>query len=124
MRNISFALTTPQILAATKHITRRLGWLTLKPGDLLRPVRKCMGLKKGEKPEVLRGPICVVSIRREPLRAMTDDLNYGQAECKREGFPDMTPAEFVTMFCKSHKGCTPDTEVTRIAFAYTRGATP
>ena len=26
MRNMSFALTTPQVLAQTKDVTRRLGW--------------------------------------------------------------------------------------------------
>jgi hypothetical protein len=125
MKNISFALTTEQILAGTKDVTRRLGWLALKPGDLLRPVRKCMGLKKGEKPETLRGPICVVSVRREPLRAMLDDLDYGFEECVREGFGDHPankwPSSFVEMFCGTHRGCTPETIVTRIEFEYLAG---
>lgn len=44
-RNISFALTTPQFRARTKWVTRRLGWLFLKPGDTLMGVEKGMGLK-------------------------------------------------------------------------------
>jgi hypothetical protein len=32
--------------------------------------------------------------------------------------PNMTPGEFVAMFCATHKGCTPETEVTRIEFEY------
>lgn len=68
MRNISFALTTTQIMEGTKTVTRRLGWLHAKPGQLLRPVRKCMGLRPGEKLDVLRDPIGIVSVRREPLR--------------------------------------------------------
>ena len=38
MRNISFALTTPQFKARTKTVTRRKGWLMLQPGD---PVQEC-----------------------------------------------------------------------------------
>lgn len=118
MRNMSFAMTTDQIQDGTKTVTRRLGWLHLKPGDMLRPVRKCMGLKPGEKIEALREPVRVVSPSREPLRRMTDDIEYGRAECIREGFPDLTPAQFVAMFCASHKPCTPETIVTRIEFEY------
>lgn len=122
MRNMSFALTTPQIMEGTKTVTRRVGWLRLKPGDQLRPVRKCMGLRPGEKLDVLRDPLIVVSVRREPLRAMTDDVEYGFRECELEGFgahPDYRwPSAFVAMFCATHKGCTPETTVTRIEFAY------
>lgn len=122
MRNMSFALTTDQVINGDKDVTRRLGWLTLSPGDFIRPVKKCMGLKKGEKPVSLRDPVRVVSVRREPLRKMLDDPEYGVAECAREGFgnhPDNgLPAGFVAMFCASHRGCTPETMVTRIEFSY------
>lgn len=120
MKNISFALTTQQIIDGTKDVTRRMGWLKLYSGVTLRPVRKCMGLRPGEKIEQLRSPILVRMATREPLRRMTDDTKYGAAECVREGFPDMTPAQFVEMFCASHKGCTPESIVTRIEFAYTQ----
>lgn len=122
MRNMSFALTTGQVMDGTKTVTRRLGWLHLKVGDQLCPVRKCMGLRPGEKLDVLRDPVTVVSIRREPLRAMLDDADYGLEECALEGFgqhPDYRwPSAFVEMFCATHRGCTPDTVVTRIEFAY------
>lgn len=52
---------------------------------------------------------------------MTDDVAYGRVEVEREGFGVMSPAGFVTMFCGSHKGCTPDTEITRIEFQYIPG---
>ncbi len=58
-------MTTQQILDGTKTVTRRLGWRHLKVGDQIRPVKKCMGLRPGEKIEVLRGPLRVVSVRRE-----------------------------------------------------------
>ena len=118
VRNMSFALTTAQILAGTKVVTRRMGWRNLKPGTLLQPVRKGMGLKPGEKVERLRGPIRVTGVEHEPLRMLLDSPIYGQRECAREGFPEYTPASFIDMFCRSHKGCTPDSVVTRIEFEY------
>ena len=57
-------------------------------------------------------------VSREPLRRMVDEPAYGRQECVREGFPQLTPEQFVAMFCASHKGCTPDTTVTRIEFRY------
>lgn len=122
VRNMSFALTTDQVRAGTKTVTRRMGWRTLKPGTLIQPVKKGMGLKPGEKIERLRGPIRVTGVRFEPLRQMLDDLDYGFVECMHEGFGDHPvyswPSEFVTMFCSTHKGCTPDSVVTRIEFEY------
>ena len=122
MRNMSFAMTTPQIMDGTKTVTRRLGWLHVKPGQQLRPVRKCMGLRPGEKLDVLRDPLTIMSVRREPLRLMTDDVDYGFFELELEGFGAhpvyQWPSQFVAMFCATHKGCTPDTVVTRIEFAY------
>ena len=79
------------------------------PGDRLTVCRKAMGLKKGEKRFDL-GVIKVTSVRREPLNAID------QAGCDREGFPHMTPAEFVAFFVASHRGATPKTEITVICF--------
>ena len=117
MRNISFSMTTPQVRSQQKDVTRRLGWEFLKVGDRLQGCVKCMGLKKGEKLEVL-AVIEVVKVSREPLRDMLDNYLYGISECRREGFPYLTPAEFVDFFCAGHKGCTPDTIITRIQFRY------
>lgn len=111
MQNISFQLTTRQFRDRTKTVTRRLGWLRLKAGELLMGCEKCMGRKPGE-PLVRLGTIRVLDVRRERLDAITAE------DVAREGFPEMTPAEFVLFFCKSHKGCTPETEVTRIEFEY------
>jgi hypothetical protein len=111
MRNISFFLTTPQFRAHTKDVTRRLGWLNLKDGDVLMAVEKAQGLKKGEKIKEL-GRIIVIKPRREPLNAIT------QHEVIREGFPEMSVDAFIDFFCKSHKGCTPETIITRIEFKH------
>jgi len=121
MRNISFMLTKEQIRDRTKTVTRRLGWTKLKPGEMLRGVEKGMGLKAGEKVRPL-ATIRVVSVRAEPLSAMITDPDYGFDECAREGFGDhpslQWPSEFVRFFCGSHRGCTPDTIITRIEFEY------
>ena len=116
-RNISFALTTEQFKNRTKTVTRRLGWQDLKPGQLLNACVKCMGLKRGEKPEKL-GLIEVVSVRFERLDKMIDDPDYGRHECVNEGFPQMSPIDFVVMFCDHHKGCSFYSVVTRIEFKY------
>lgn len=108
---MSFALTTAQVLAGTKTVTRRDGWVFLKPGDQVRAVRKSRGLRPGETIEPLR-VIEIAQVTREPLSAITAD------EVKREGFPDMAREQFIEMFCASHRGCTAESEVTRIEFRY------
>lgn len=122
MRNMSFALTADQVLDQSKDVTRRLGWMFLKVGDLLQPVKKCMGLKPGESIQRLGCPIRVVSLRRERLILMIEDLAYGFEETRREGFGHhllyLSPSNFIAMFCETHKGCTPETIITRIEFAY------
>lgn len=119
---MSFALTTEQMLARKKWVTRRQGWLFLKVGDVVRPVRKCMGLRPGEKIEPVGGLIRITGLRREPLDMMTTDADYGKVECELEGFGEHPlyhwPSEFVRMFCASHGDCTPQSIVTRIAFAF------
>lgn len=81
-----------------------------------------MGLRPGEKVESL-GPILkVVAVRREPLGAITQSMEYGLRECELEGFGGhltlSDPSAFVDFFCESHRGCTPDAVVTRIEFCY------
>jgi hypothetical protein len=117
MRNASFALTTYQIRTRAKTVTRRMGWLFLKPGDLLQPIVKGQGLKKGEHVETIGGPVRVVSVRRERLSRLLRDDDYARDELRREGFPQLTPEQFVRMFCEAN-GCTPGAWVTRIEFEY------
>lgn len=121
MRNISFMLTQEQIRNRTKTVTRRLGWRHLKVGDLLRGVEKGMGLKAGEKIVTLC-TIRVTNVRQEPLDRLTADPEYGFEECRKEGFGDHPslrwPSEFVNFFCRSHKGCLPSSDVTRIEFEF------
>jgi hypothetical protein len=112
---MSFALTTPQVLDRTKHVTRRTGWQFLKAGDLVQAVERARGLKRGEHKRlaVLR----VVSVRREPLRRMLEETAYGEREVRLEGFAARSPQQFVEFFVATHD-CTADDEVTRIQFEY------
>lgn len=115
MRAISFSLTTPQFIAGTKDVTRRLGWKKAVAGDLMKAVEKAMGLKKGQS-QVIIGQIKIINARLEPLNRMLLDQAYGVEEVRREGFPHMTPEEFVAFFCRTHTGCFPEREITRLEF--------
>lgn len=107
-RNISFFMTTPQFIDGTKDVTRRFGWWFLKPGDVLNAVEKSQGLGKGGKIKRL-GLIRVVSVRAEPLNAITKD------DCRREGFPDFEPTDFVKLLTVHYK-CFSTAMVNRIEF--------
>jgi hypothetical protein len=125
MRNMSFALTTKQVRNRVKTVTRRHGWTFLTPGDLVRAVVKSQGLKKGETVQPL-GLLRVESVRREPLRRLLDDLDYGFAEVKREGFADVplvqgSPIAFVEFYRNAQPASSRpsvDDDVTRIEFSY------
>ncbi len=109
-RNMSFAITTQQMIDQTKTVTRRTGWSNLRPGEIICAVEKGMGLKKGEQVKRI-GLIEIVTVAQEELCTIT------QADVTREGFPTMTPDQFVTMFCLTHK-CQPNQAVTRIEFKH------
>jgi hypothetical protein len=108
---MSVSLTEPQVRARTKNVTRRVGWLVLKPGDTLQLCRKVMGRRKGE-PLVRIVTVEVVSVRREALGDIT------LADVHAEGFPDWTQEQFVEFFTSTHKGTDPTSLVTRIEWRY------
>lgn len=110
MRLMSFFYTQPQFRARTKDVTRRLGWADLKPGERVQGVVKGQGLKKGEQVERL-DVIGVVTVRREPLSAITAD------DVRREGYPGKTTEWFIEHFCRMNR-CSRDRIITRIAFTY------
>lgn len=98
-RRMSFFLTTHQILAREKTVTRRAAstWPKLKAGDLLIAIEKGQGLKAGEGHHVL-ALLEVVSVRLEQLTDITAE------DCAREGFPEYSPAEFVDFYLRESKG--------------------
>ncbi len=112
MRNMSFAMTTEQVRKQTKAVTRRFGWWFLKPGDVVQPILKGMGLKKGEKMQKVGPPIRIVSTRREMVGDVTD------AECVREGFPEMSRGEFIRLLTDGFRKATSTSPVNRIEFEY------
>jgi hypothetical protein len=103
-------MTTPQVRARSKTVTRRMGWLGARPGQRLTGVEKAMGLKKGQR-QVVLCEIEIVSVRRERVDAITAD------DVAREGFPDWTAAQFVAFFCDGHR-CKPSDVCTRIEYRY------
>ncbi len=111
-RNMSFALTTEAIRHRAKTVTRRKGWRFLKVGDAVNACVKCQGLKKGERVEKL-ATLRIVQVRREPL----NNILLERDGVAREGFPCLTPGEFVEMF-RRHMGGGPNQNVTRIEFEY------
>jgi hypothetical protein len=114
--NISFSKTIPQINDFSKTVTRRNGWWKLSPGIVLQAVEKGQGLKLGEHVKLLH-KIQVLSSRAEPLNALTASPKYGEQEVIKEGFPEMTPDQFVQMYCDLNK-CQPSTIVRRIEFRH------
>jgi hypothetical protein len=116
---MSFSLTVEQMKRHEKSCTRRYGWDDIKVGELLQAVEQCQGLKKGEHVKKL-AVIRVTAERWAPLTQMVEFPEYGKAEVILEGFPTMSPAEFVLMVAKAnHKE--PYQMVHRIAFEYVEG---
>lgn len=110
-RLMSVSLTEPQVRDRTKTVTRRMGWRMLAPGTRLTLCRKVMGRRRGE-PLVQIVDVEVLDVCRERLDTITAD------EVRAEGFPGLTPAQFVEFFCSTHTGCTPESTITRIAWRY------
>jgi hypothetical protein len=105
---MAFSITTKQMYSRSKTVTRRLGWRFLKPGDIVMAVEKGMGLKKGEHVKRIY-PIKIISAQAESLAYIS------QEDVIREGFPEMTPEEFIDMFCKANR-CNLLVPVNRIEF--------
>lgn len=117
MRNMSFALTTKQILDGSKTVTRRVGWDFLQPGDVVQAIEKGQGLKKGEHVKKL-AVIKVESVTGEWMSCFRERPD-AQAECVREGFPEMSPQDFYAFFRGSHADLSADDlRVQRIEFSF------
>ena len=110
MKNMSFSATTEQIRNRTKTVTRRLGWWYLKPGQMVRAVEKCQGLKKGEKVKPL-AVIRIISIRLERLDEITE------ADLVLEGLPNVSLPAFLNMFTRINR-CYWHSKIHRIEFEY------
>jgi len=126
MRLMSFRLTTGPFLDFSKDVTRRLGWANLKPGEHFMGVKQAQGLRKGEQVQRLGECVCLSNepeeircIEYSPYRIPAGMETWPasiRSEVYREGFPKLTPAQFVEMFCREMK-CNRKTVVNRIEFA-------
>ena len=110
-RLMAVSLTEDQVRDRSKTVTRRTGWRMLRPGDRLTLCQKVMGRRPGEPLDRITD-VEIVSVRREPLNAIT------ASDVTAEGFPQMTPAQFVCFFCGAHRGCNPDSEITVVEWRY------
>ena len=108
---MSVAFTEQAVVERRKTVTRRKGWLFLKPGDRLTLCRKVMGRKPGE-PLVRLVDVEVVSIRRERLSHV--DVT---GELDLEGFPDLSTTEFIETYFEP-QGIHALDLVTRIEWRY------
>jgi len=109
-RNMSFSLTTAQVRNKTKTVTRRNGWWFLRPGDIVTAVENARGLKKGEKVKRICR-IRIVSVRAEPLRAVSDE------DVAREGFSGKDRAWIVRTYRRLNR-CGGGEIVNRVEFEY------
>ncbi len=118
-RLISMAYTAAQVRARTKTVTRRLGWVNAQPGERLIACEKVMGRKAGES-LVRIVAIELVDVRREPLTRMLalEDRAYGLREVELEGFPDLSPEQFVETYFTEAQGVDSSRPVTRLAYRY------
>ncbi|MDM3928735.1 hypothetical protein [Mycobacterium intracellulare] len=109
---MAVSLTTQAVRDRRKTQTRRPGWLHLKEGDQLALCPRVRGVRRVDRELITI--VDVISVRREPLRAITAE------DVLAEGFPDLSQAEFIDFYCGSHRGIKPDSEVTRIEWTYPR----
>lgn len=124
-RLMSVALTEDAVRERRKTVTRRAGWVFLQPGDVIDLCRKVMGRKRGQ-PLVRVARVRILSVRREPLSAVTGE------DVWREGFDpsdldsytcsdELTDEVMARAFCRffiDHMGGGIDQEVTRIEWEY------
>jgi hypothetical protein len=121
---MSVAMTTDAVIERRKTVSRRLNWWEdkngrrlLNAGDTLTLCRKVQGRKPGEPIDRL-AEVEVVSRRREPLIRLIEDRAYGLAEVEREGFPGMSPVDFVDRYFVQAQGMSVHDVVTRIEWRY------
>ncbi len=115
-RLMSVAMTADAVIARQKTVTRRKGWLMLKPGDRLTLCRKVQGRKPGEPLDRL-AEVKVTHVRREALSTLLI-RPYGDREVAMEGLPGMDPSDFVQKYFIDAQGMHPNDIVTRIEFRY------
>lgn len=108
--NMAFSMTKRQMRERTKFVTRRLGWWKLKPGQVLYAIEKGQGLKRGQKVK----HICLIRVVSATNERLCDISSW---DVVLEGFPEMSRADFIAMFCQANR-CKPRRTVRRIQFEF------
>jgi hypothetical protein len=130
-RLMSVAFTEDAVRNRTKTVTRRKGWWEdkngrrlLLPGDKLTLCPKVMGRKKGEPLDRIV-EVEVLDVRREPLCAVAGPYKLNHEgrdiywpELVAEGFPDLTPVQFMLRYFIDAQGIGAMDTVTRIEWRY------
>ena len=102
---------------------RRIPVRARKVGQHIRAVEKMQGLKKGDH-QVVWGEIRIVSLEHEPLGDIITRpyRNSTLSECTREGFPELTPEEFVAMVIGHYgrKNMDEDTMIERVQYVHVK----
>jgi hypothetical protein len=121
---MSVAYTADAVIERRKTVTRRIGWTFLKPGDTLTLCRKVQGRRRRDgtvEPLERLAEVEVLSVTREPLEWLYRDDepgSYARDEVDAEGFPDLSPREFVRRFFLDAQKLDLSTEVTRVEWRY------
>jgi len=135
-RLMSVAFTEQAVIERRKTVTRRKGWWLdkrgrplLVAGDGLTLCRKVMGRKAGE-PLVRLVEVEALDVRRERLGRLIEEdgdgcpTEYALQEVEREGFPHLSPEDFVQRFFIDAQRIYPDHMITRIEWRYLDEVTP
>ena len=115
-----FSETSQAILERRQTVTRRFGdeFLLIEPGTIIEAVSSDWMLVCPIKVPLLNR-LEVVSVKAEILRALIDDLEYGQNELRLEGLsPSISPSTRVAQIFTRHKDVSLDSLIARIEFRY------
>ncbi len=115
-----FSETAHAIRERQQTVTRRFGskYLPINPGTIIEAVSSDWMLICPIKVPLL-GTLEVISVKPEPLRAIIDDIEYGQRELRLEGISSIiSPSARVAQIFARHKAATLDSIMARIEFRY------
>lgn len=116
MSNMAFSKSIQAMREFRKTVTRRYGWANVKPAQIVQAVEKGQGIPRGEHVVPIH-EIQLLTPRWERADLMITDQAYGEREVILEGFPELSPKEFVQMLCEMNKK-RPDELVHRLEFRH------
>lgn len=122
-RLMSVAFTEQAVVERRKTVTRRKGWMFLKPGDTLTLCRKVQGRRRADgtvEPLLRLTEVEVLAVSREPLATVA-----APGELTAEGFPELEAdqpyegaCEFIARYFSPQGLGSWSDKVTRIEWRY------